>query len=349
MTSEAVLGRPETGAEDAAGDGPIYVAGLDRCGKTTLSAFLTSHSRISIPAVGSNMWTYFYRQYGDLANDADLERCLDALFTYKHVVFLKPDRDRVRAEFIAGPRTYARLFSLFLRHFAESAGKARWGAQTGLIERYGDEIIEAYPGLRVVHMVRDPRDRYLASLEKWPDGRLRAGGATARWRYSTGLGERHASRYPTQYLMIRFEDLIRDTEGTLRHVCDFLGEAYEPAMAGMPSAPKHRGRLLGDDEPSSDLPVDKILSEEHIGRFAGRVPDLELAFMQRHAGRLMARYGYEPYELDLTVKERLRFGARVWPDQAARMAVWRTVEELQQRFPARVRRRPGKRMVVDPA
>jgi hypothetical protein len=30
-----------------------------------------------------------------------------------------------------------------------------------------------------------------------------------------------------------------------------------------------------------------------------------------------------------------------------RMATWRAVEELQQRFPRLVRRRPGSRMIID--
>ena len=68
------------------------------------------------------------------------------------------------------PPTYARLFDLFLLHFAEREGKPRRGAQTGLIERYVDELIEAYDGVKIVHMLRDPRDRYLASLELWPRG-----------------------------------------------------------------------------------------------------------------------------------------------------------------------------------
>ena len=117
-------------------DGPIYIAGLDRTGKTTLRSYLASHSRIAIPDVGSNMWTYFYDRYGDLADDANLERCLDAMVRYKHVAFLRPDRARISQEFQAGQRTYARLFSLFLRHYAEGQGKPRWGAQTGFCLLY---------------------------------------------------------------------------------------------------------------------------------------------------------------------------------------------------------------------
>ena len=51
---------------------PIYIGGLDRCGKTTMRAFLASHPRIAIPAVGSNMWTYFYGQYGDSRKEGQL-------------------------------------------------------------------------------------------------------------------------------------------------------------------------------------------------------------------------------------------------------------------------------------
>ena len=58
---------------------PIFIGGPDRCGKTTLQAFLSSHPNIAIPAVGSNLWSYFYDQYGDLHSQANFERCLDAL------------------------------------------------------------------------------------------------------------------------------------------------------------------------------------------------------------------------------------------------------------------------------
>ncbi len=94
--------------------GPIYIGGLDRSGKTTLAAFLTSHSNIAVPGVGSNMWTYFYGRFGDIAKPANFERCFDAMLSYKHVLHLEPDPDRIRQAFLEGPRTYARLFACFL-------------------------------------------------------------------------------------------------------------------------------------------------------------------------------------------------------------------------------------------
>ena len=89
-------------------------------------------------------------------------------------------------------------------------------------------------------MIRDPRDRYHASLTLWPNGKGRAGGATARWLYSLALAQRNLQKYPDRYQVVRFETLVRQPEQTLRDVCDFLGEAYVPAMLAMEGDPERR-------------------------------------------------------------------------------------------------------------
>lgn len=332
-------------AVDSAGRpfGPVFIGGLDRSGKTTMRALLTSHPNISIPAVGSNMETYFYGQYGDLRNPRNLERCLRAMLRYKHVRFLQPDAERIRREFRQGPPTYAHLFSLFLIHHAEREGKPRWGAQTGLIERYADQLFAAYPGVKVIHMVRDPRDRYEASLALWPNGRGRAGGATARWRYSVRLAERNLQRHPDDYTVVRFEDLVTRPGQVLREVCGFVGETFLPEMLTMPSAPKHRDLLAAGAGPvAGEVP----LSADFIGRFRGRVPANEVAFIQLHAGRLMRANGYGSDRIELPPAGWARFWIADWPNQLARMLAWRGIEALQQRFPRVVGRKPAARMIL---
>jgi O-antigen/teichoic acid export membrane protein len=322
--------------------GPIYIGGLDRSGKTTMAAFLTSHPSIAVPPVGSNMWTYFYGRYGSLAKKRNFERCLDAMLRYKHVQALDPDPERVRREFAEGPATYARLFELFLAHYAEREGKPRWGVQTGLIERYVPQLFAADPRTKVIHMVRDPRDRYEGSLALWPGGRGRAGGATARWKYSMRLAERNVRRHADAYHVVRYEDLVLHTEATLREVCAFVGEDFVPEMLAMPGAPERRARLARNGPADTECP----LSDAFIGRFRGVVPPQEVAFIQLHARRLMRTYGYAPEPLDLTSREWARFVALGWPSQAARMTGWRGVEALQQHLPTVVSRKPDPRTIA---
>lgn len=324
--------------------GPIYIGGLDRSGKTTLRAFLVSHPNIAIPAVGSNMWTYFYGQYGDLGQRDNFERCLEALLHYKHVRFLQPDPARIRREFWQGPPTYARLFALFLIHFAEREGKPRWGAQTGLIERYAPQLFAAYPGLKIIHMVRDPRDRYEASLALWPKGKGRAGGAAARWLYSMRLAERHSQQFPQDYKIVRFESLITQPEETLRELCLFLGETYTPAMLTMAGAPRHRARLMkGSEIELGQTPV----SPAYVGGFRGKVAEQEIVFMQLIAGRKMQAYGYTLDPIPFSFKDWLLFAGKTWPNQMARLTAWQIVETVQQRFPGWLGRTPGQRMIIE--
>ena len=222
------------------------------------------------------MWTYFFGQFGDLAVPENFDRCLSAMLQYKHVAFLRPDEQRIRREFSQGEPTYARLFALFQEHHAERDGKPRWGDQTGLIERYADQIFDAYPEAKMLHMVRDPRDRYEASLALWPDGKGRAGGATARWKYSMQHAERNQKKYPQSYMPVRFEDLVINPESTLKEICDFLEEDYTRSMLTLEGAPKFRAQLDRADE-------GKLLSEKYIGRYRDSIPVDEIAFMQASA------------------------------------------------------------------
>ncbi|MEM2125331.1 MAG: sulfotransferase [Candidatus Methanosuratincola sp.] len=325
------------------GAGPVFIGGPDRCGKTTMRAFLVSHPNISIPAVGSNMWTYFYGQFGDLGRKENFERCLDAMIHYKHIRFLNPDPDRIRKEFRQGPPGYARLFALFQEHHAEREGKPRWGDQTGLVERYADEIFSSYPAAKMIHLVRDPRDRYEASLALWPNGRMRVGGATARWLYSTHLAHRNLRKYPDRYKIVHFEKLILETEQTLREVCVFLGEEYTADMIEMKGALDHREKLIKSSQEDSGT---SPLSIEFIGRYRKVIPKQEIAFMQAFAGRLMKANGYQPDSIRFSPNEHIHYILIDFPLNFVRMKAWLGLEFLQHHFPAWMGRKPARKMIV---
>lgn len=321
---------------------PIFIGGPDRCGKTTLAAFLSSHPRIAIPVIGSNFWSYFYGQFGDLSQEENFERCLDAMLHYKHALFLQPDPDRIRREFWQGAPSYARLFGLFHAHFAEAAGKPRWGDQTGLVERYADEIIASYPGVKMLHMIRDPRDRYEASLEMWPNGKGRAGVAAARWSYSASFARRNQKKYPRQYKIIPFETMVESPAETLQEVCDFLGEEFSPNMLLMENAPGHRAKLQGGE--SSGGPVS--LSVEFIGRYKKGVPAEEIAFLQSCLRRQMQHFGYRRDRVEFTRRGKMRYYLAGFPANLARMTFWLAREKLQHSFPAQMGRRPSQSMLI---
>jgi hypothetical protein len=317
--------------------GPIFLAGADRSGTTLMYALLASHPNIAMAHLGSNMWTFFYDQYGDISQPDNFERCLAALLKYKHVQILNPDPDRIRQEFWQGEQSYARLFALVQDHFAEQMGKSRWGDKTSYIERYADPIFAADPTVKMIHMVRDPRDRYASSIKRWQSGRGKVGGATARWLYSVRLAKRNLQRYPDNYMVVCYETLASEPEKTLREICAFLREDYDPIMLTMTGAQK----FLNKGGNSSFSKHDRgVISTSAVGRFRKVLSKSDTAFMQLYAKRDMLAYGYQSDSVQFSFADRLSFYLVDWPTNLTRMVTWRTMEAIQHNFPARFGRTP---------
>lgn len=318
--------------------GPIFVAGIERSGTSLIYALLASHPAIAMTR-RTNLWRFFYNQYGDLGQPENFDRCLAAMMRYKRLLKLKPDPDRLRQEFWAGEPTYPRLFDLLERHHAERVGKPRWGDKSLNTEQYVDEIFAAYPGAKMLHMIRDPRDRYASALTRWKHLRGGVGAGTAMWLDSARLAERNLARYPDQYKIVRYETLAMQPEATLREICDFLGEAYSPAMLTMAGAPIHRDS--GGNSSYGAMEPGRI-STRSIGRFRKVLSPYEIAFIQRHARPEMERHGYPLEPLHLAPQEQVRFVTLDWPLNAVRLAAWRLLQAVRERRG----RRPSSHTIV---
>jgi hypothetical protein len=57
---------------------------------------LASHPNIAMTR-RTNLWTHFYGQYGDLADDANLDRCLDMMMRYRRLQVLQRREGALRA------------------------------------------------------------------------------------------------------------------------------------------------------------------------------------------------------------------------------------------------------------
>lgn len=298
--------------------GPIFVAGLERSGTSLLYALLASHPNIAMTR-RTNLWTHFYNQYGDLADDANLDRCIDVMMQYKRLVKLEPDETRLRLEFRSGQATYARLFALIEEQHAERMARPRWGDKSLHTERYAEPIFAGYPGARILHMMRDPRDRFASSLTRWRTRRGGAGAGTAEWLSSARLGARNSARFPAQYLVVRYETLAGRPEQTMRRICAFIDEPYAPQMLEMRGAQDFRDQ--GSNSSYGARPVG-VISTDSIGRFREVLSTRQLAFIQRAAGTEMASLGYDAVPVRLRGRHRALFQVMDLPVEHLRAATW---------------------------
>jgi Sulfotransferase family len=266
--------------------GPIYIGGAGRSGKTLMRWALSSHSRLAVSR-RAEMWPRFYGRFGSLAHADNLERCLHAMLARPQVAALITDPERLRGDFARVRPSYGRLFALVHEQHAVRCGKPRWGDQCGPIERFAGPVLATHPDARILHLVRDPRDRHEAVAAR--AGPLRPGAAAwsaASWLRSARLARRNADRWPDNYRIVRYETLVSRPEETLREVCDFVGEEYEPAMLRLEAARRYDHERAG----RGGCPI----SPAHVGRYRGRVAHTDLLLIQGIAGRAMADFGFAP-------------------------------------------------------
>lgn len=299
---------------------PIFIAGPDRSGTTLMYALLASHPNISMVR-RTNMWRYFHGRYGDLAQAENFERCLSDMVRYKRMRHLQPDAERIRREFGQGEPTYGHLFALFHEHHAERAGKTRWADKSLHSEHYADRIVAEFPNARILHMIRDPRDRYASVRKRYGKDTRRLGAATGRWLLSAQAAKRNQKRYPDNYRVIQYEKLASCPEATLLEICDFIHEPYRPEMLLMQGAAEHREQ--GGN--SSFAPFEPgVISTRSIGRFRTVLSPEEIAYIQLFAGRDMRRFDYSLITTRLSPRERLKYLTYDLPANLGRMAGWLT-------------------------
>jgi sulfotransferase family protein len=279
----------------SAGTAPIFIGGLSGSGKTQLRVVLDALPDLSLTR-RTRMWTRFYGRFGDLRFAANRDRCLRVMAADDRVQTLQPNEARIRSEFLAGPRTYARLIGLFHGHHAERNGRRRWGDQLTFVECFADPIFAAFPSARMVHMVADPRS-LIAATRSRPG---KTGWDTAMWLHSAQLAQRNARRYRGRYHVVRYEHVATQPVETVEEVCAFLGEPFVDAMHDV------LGSLRFAD-----------------GGTAGGAGDA--AFVAAYAGSELAGLGYEGTPSNPSARSRAAYWLGDWPVDRAAMAAWRTV------------------------
>ena len=294
--------------------GPIYIGGATRSGKTLMRWLLASHPHVAVSR-RADMWPRFYARYGDLGRPENFDRCLEAMLARPQIAGLVTDPQEIRTDFALGSPTYGRLFALIQDQYAARCNKPRWGDQSGLIERFTEPVMDAYPDARILHLIRDPRDRHEAvAARAGPHRPGSAGRSAASWLRSARLARRNATRWPDNYRIVRYETLVCRPEETMREVCAFVGEAYDPEMLRLGATRRY------DHERPQDggSPV----SRAHVGHYRDRISQADLAFIQSIAGRPMDDFGYAHEPTPRGLRTRARLAVR-WPVALADLQVER--------------------------
>jgi hypothetical protein len=191
-------------------------------------------------------------------------------------------------------------------------------------------------------MTRDPRDRYASVRKRHGRDNRRVGAATGRWLFSMRVARRNLERYPHNYLIVCYEDLATRPEETARQVCQFIGEAFDPAMLALEGAPDYVDRggnsSFGSLEPG-------VISTRPVGRYREVLSAEEIAFIQTFAGGTMEALGYARLPVKFSIREWLNYHLVYLPVNLARMLGWMALTKTRMKRGARV---PAFRLLEEP-
>lgn len=297
----------------------IFVVGASRSGTSLMRHLLERSPRIALARENHFLGhlragegaRYYFRRAGDLASDDTIGAIVEMIYSgeygrqsrmrevstfWKWLVENVPRNDMER-RLLATERNERGLFVAFLRAYADGRGRPIIGEKTPAHIAYVDTLLEWFPQGRVVHMLRDPRAVYVSDLRR-RRGKLRKPYSWfARvpgllplmilvqtawvWRNAVRRRRAYLKRFPDRYRVVRFEDLVRAPDATLRELYAFLGvEMPQDATdVSVVSSGFRRGEH-GLDAGAADR------WREHIGAPSRRLLELVLRRPMREVGYL---------------------------------------------------------------
>ena len=297
----------------------IFITGASRSGTTLLSFMLRNHPSV----FGLKEMQYF----GECWDPRDSERrftrveaieAAAAMFArQEHGVLSRKigPSHRLRAASVLkglGPlgSSPAAVFEAVVHDLADSAGKSIPCEQTPRNIFYARRLLDLYPAAHVVHIVRDPRAVMASQKLRWQRRSLSVNGqavpryeslrvwvnyhpyTVARlWSRASSVALQMAER--PRVTLIRFEDLLREPDATMRLLCSRLGLEYAPAMLDV--------RQVNSSHQTSAGGARRGLHTDAIDQWRSKLSDTEIAITERYCGRLMRRLGYDKTKVGSTL------------------------------------------------
>jgi hypothetical protein len=286
-----------------------FIVGVGHSGTTLLRLMLDAHPELTIPPE-----TNFLPELIDLTKGAAASPEQVISFLREHRRWgdfgLEPGEleERLRDPRRLTPRAAARCF---YELYASKQGKPRWGDKS---PRYAAKMVKIgrhLPEARFIHLIRDGRDVALSRLKKRGEDPEQVRESARKWRSRI---EQARERTPkvSHYTEARFEELITDTEPTLRRICEFSQLEWDPAVLTYHERSGERLEEMAHALPAKDgrerTASPEVLAERRAKRhqLVTEPPSADrlavwkrkmtpecLAAFESEAGELLAGLGYE--------------------------------------------------------
>jgi Sulfotransferase family len=248
--------------EQMAGPGYIFVVGLPRTGTTLTRFILNSSKEVGIGGesrffegtrrLGFETRQSFRRQLakiGDMSSEAGAKQVVDYIYSIRKNNFWGKlaktiDREEFLRRLLETDRSERALLDLAMSFYAD--GKPLRGEKTPAHIYSVPAIFEWFPNTKIIHTFRDPRAVYISQTQKHNGHSFilplifrRIGFVfelysslyvMVTWLHAIRLHHEYQRRYPNQYYLLKYEDLVSNPRVALQKLCDFLEIQFTEEM-----------------------------------------------------------------------------------------------------------------------
>ncbi len=278
---------------------PFFIVSSPRSGSTLLRLMLTAHPDLCIPPE-SRFLVKLHAVFGNApAMDRPaLEKFIARLYDDRKLREWGLEREALGEKLLgAAPLSFADAVATVYRTYMERTwpGATMWGDKNPGYRRHIPTILSVFPNAKIIHILRDVRAVYLSmknvaiTTHKRPLGKISR--ATQKWQVAIKEIRKHER--PTQFLTIRYEDLVTETEATLTRVCEFLGVPFDLRMLNFHEANAARG-LVPEKRMLKHGNTVRPVTTQRINAWQTELPPFEIEALEFRNRALMNELGYKP-------------------------------------------------------
>ncbi|MFC1747510.1 sulfotransferase [Pseudomonadota bacterium] len=270
---------------------PFFIVGVGRSGTTLIRLMMHNHPNIAIPYESHFVTDYSERadEYGSLNEDKNLRRLINDILSEELLTQWDHEFDTDKIIALTKSRTINGVFTAIYEDYANGKDKIRWGDKSDYLDRM-HLINKAFPNARFIHIIRDGRD-VANSVLKLPWGPKDVISAAEWWHEHVRLGRAMGAMLSAdRYMEVRYEDLVQDSEGELRKICDFLDEEYSPEMLNYYKSAK---AAIPDERKGQHYNADRPPNAGRVFAWKKEMSPTNIAIFSDYAKASLAAMNYE--------------------------------------------------------
>ncbi len=273
---------------------PIFIIGTERSGTNLLRLILNSHPNISIPHPPHIMKNFFKLEplYADLSQDTHFKKLIRDVVKmvelHPYPWEIKIDRDGVFRQ--ARERNLICIFFAIYDQYLEGAHKKRWGCKSTFMLYHVALIRRYYPCAKFIYMVRDGRD-VAVSAKETIFNRYNVYYTARLWKKEQQIGIYWLSKLSKEeMILIKYEDLLSNTEEVIRSLCLFLNEPYQESVLGFfNTAEAKKSGSLSTAWRNTSGPILK----DNFGKFRTELKTREIDLFEAIAAQELDHFSYK--------------------------------------------------------